>query len=155
MAGQLDSLDRRILQQVQQDCTSSAAALAERCGTTQSTVLRRLKRLRDNGIISAEVAIVNGQKLGRGLILFVSVRFEKEDAKAVEAFVNGIVAHPDVVQFYFITGASDFLIMLSVRGMEDYDRFVQEHLISNPLVVHADTGVVIRPLKVGLAIPID
>ena len=152
---QLDALDRRILREVQKDCSCSGSILAERCGTTQSTLRRRIKRLRDNGTISAEVAVVNGSKVGRGLILFVTVRLEKDDAKGVKSFVARIAGHPDVLQFFFITGSSDYLIMLCVRDMEDYDRFVQENLVSNPVVVLSDTNVVIRPLKLGLAIPVD
>lgn len=60
-----------------------------------------------------------------------------------------------MVQFFFVTGTSDYLIMLSVGTMEQYDRFVQEQLVADPLVVLSDTNVVIRPIKWSLAVPID
>lgn len=151
----MDALDRRILREVQRDCSLSAAVLAERCATTESTALRRLKRLRRDGVIRAEVAIVDGEKVGRGLLLFVSVRLEREDKRGVKAFVDRIRAHRDVLQFYFVTGTTDYVILLSVRSMEDYDRFVQDMLVSDPLVILSDTNVVIRPLKMSLAIPLD
>ncbi|MEO7654385.1 MAG: Lrp/AsnC family transcriptional regulator [Sphingomicrobium sp.] len=151
----MDALDRRILREVQQDCSLSAAELAERCATTDSTALRRLKRLRRDGVIRAEVAIVDGDKVGRNLLLFVSVRMEREDDRGHRAFVKRVTAHPDVLQFYFVTGSIDYLIMLSVASMEDYDRFLQEHLVVDPLIVMSDTNVVIRPLKMSSALPID
>lgn len=151
----LDALDRRILREVQRDCSLSAAALAERCATTESTALRRLKRLRRDGVIRAEVAIVDGQKVGRGLMLFVSVRLEREDDRGVKAFVDRIRAHPDVLQFFFVTGTTDYLILLSVRNMEDYDRFLQDVLVTDPLVIMSDTNVVIRPIKMSFALPVD
>ena len=151
----LDALDRRILREVQQDCSLTAAALAERCATTESTALRRLKRLRRDGVIRAEVAVVDGQKVGRGLMLFVSVRLEREDDRGVKAFVDRIRAHPDVLQFYFVTGTTDYVILLSVRSMEDYDRFLQETLVPDPLVIMSDTNVVIRPIKMSFALPVD
>lgn len=151
----MDALDRRILRLVQRDCSLSATELGERCGTTESTALRRLKRLRRDGIISAEVAIVDGRKVGRGLLLLVTVRLEREDGRAVTAFVDRVRAHPDVLQFYFVTGSVDYLILLSVASMEDYDRFLQEQLVADPLIVMSDTNVVIRPLKMSTAIPID
>jgi Lrp/AsnC family leucine-responsive transcriptional regulator len=97
--GLLDALDRRILRVLQRDCSIGAAALAERCGTTESTALRRWKRLRRGGVIRREIAIVDGQKVGRGLLLFVSVRLEREDGNAVQAFIQRISAQPDVMQF--------------------------------------------------------
>jgi DNA-binding Lrp family transcriptional regulator len=151
----LDALDRRLLRVHQENCLLSADELADRCGTSASTALRRLKRLRRTGVIRAEVAVVDGPRVGRGLLLLVSVRLEREDERGVRAFVERIAAHPDVTQFYFVTGTTDYVIMLSVRGMEDYDRFLQETLVTDPLVIMTDTNVVIRPLKMGLAVPID
>jgi DNA-binding Lrp family transcriptional regulator len=151
----LDALDRRILREVQRDCSLTAAELGERCRTTESTALRRLKQLRRDGVIRAQVAVVDGQKVGRGLMLFVSVRLEREDGLGAKSFVDRIKAHPDVLQFYFVTGTTDYVILLNVRGMEDYDAFLQDHLVSDPLVILSDTNVVIRPLKMTLAMPID
>ena len=133
----------------------SAAQLGERCGTTESTALRRLNRLRRTAVIRSEVAIVDGEKVGRGLLLFVSVRLEREDGSAATAFIERVRANPDVLQFYFVTGSSDYLILLSARSMADYDRFLQTELVPDPMVIMSDTNVVIRPLKMSLALPID
>jgi len=151
----MDALDRRILRQVQEDCSLGAAKLAERCGTTESTVLRRLKRLRRDGVIRREVALVDATKVGRVLTIWVTVRLEREDMPGIRAFVDTIRAHPDVLQFHFVTGTSDYLILLSVRSMEQYHAFLQEYLVPNPLVVMSDTNVVISPLKLSTVIPID
>ena len=151
----LDTLDQRILSEVQRDCAMSAARLAEMCGTTESTALRRLKRLRRDGVIRGEVALVDGQKLGRGLLLFVSVRLEREDGGSVKAFLDGIIKYPGVMQMYFVTGSADYIIMLSLRSMAEYDAFLQQHLVPNPVVIMSDTNVVIKALKMSLAIPIE
>lgn len=151
----MDALDRRLLRELQSDCTVSAADLAGRCGTTESTALRRIRRMRREGIIRGEVALVDPLKVGRGLQLFVRVRLEREGGEGARRFIERVSACPDVIQFFFVTGTSDYLIMLSVRTMEDYDRFVQDHLVADPLVVMTDTNVVIRPIKWALEIPID
>ena len=151
----MDALDRRILREVQEDCSRSAADLAARCGTTESTALRRFNRLRRDGVIRKEVAIVDGQRVGRGLLLIINVRLEREDERGHQAFVKRMIGHPDVLQFYFVTGSVDYLIVLSVARMEDYDRFLNEHLVVDPLIIMSDTNVVIRPLKMSTAIPID
>jgi Lrp/AsnC family transcriptional regulator, leucine-responsive regulatory protein len=151
----LDALDRRILREVQKDCSQSAGILAERTGTTESTALRRLQRLRRDGIIKAEVAIVDGPRIGRGLLVFVNVRLEREDGPGVKAFVDRVRNHPDVLQLHFVTGTPDYIILLAARTMEDYDAFLQEHLLPDPLVVLSETNVVIRPLKMSTVIPVD
>lgn len=106
-------------------------------------------------MIRGEVAIIDGQKIGRGLMLFVSVRLERENGREARDFVDRLVRHPDVMQLYFVTGTTDYVILLSVRSMEDYDRFLQEQLVADPRVILSDTHVVIRPLKMSLAVPID
>lgn len=73
----MDALDRRLLRELQQDCTRSAATLAELCHATESTVLRRMRRLRQTGTIRAEVAVVDPARVGRGLQLWVRVRLER------------------------------------------------------------------------------
>ena len=151
----MDALDRRILREVQRDSSGSAAELAERCGTTESTALRRLKRLRDSKTIYSEVALVDPVKVGRGLLVWVTVRLEREDGPGVKSLIDRVKSHPDVLQFHFVTGTSDYLILLTVRTMEEYDAFLQEHLVPDPLVVMSDTNVVVRPLKMSTIIPID
>lgn len=151
----MDALDCRLLREIQHDCSTSAAVLAARCAATESTVLRRLRRMRSDGTIRAQVALVDPARVGRALQLFVKVRLEREGGDGARRFVERIEACPDVVQFFFVTGTSDYVILLSVREMADYDRFVQNNLVNDPLVVMSDTNVVIRPIKWSLAIPID
>lgn len=150
----LDALDRRLLRAVQRQCTLTAEELADRGGTSPSTALRRLNRLRSAGVIREEVAVVDGPAVGRGLLMIVSVRLEREDRRGVQAFIDRIGAHPSVMQFYFVTGTTDYVILLSVASMEEYDAFLQEQLVPDPLVIMSDTNVVIRPIKMSLAVPI-
>lgn len=151
----MDMLDRRILREVQRDSSLSARELAERCRTTESTALRRLKQLRQDRVICAEVAVVDPARIGRNLLLFVRVSLERENGGQVKSFTDRIAAHPDVLQFYFVTGSTDYIIMLCVRSMADYDRFLQQHLVPDPHVVMSDTNVVIRQIKMTTAVPID
>ena len=151
----MDALDRRILREVQRDCSDSASELAARCGTTESTALRRLRSLRKAGVIRQQVALVEPTKVGRSLMVWVTVRLEREDGAGVRRFIERVKNHPDVLQFHFVTGTSDYLILLSVATMESYDSFLQEHLVPDPLVVMSDTNVVVRPIKMSTVIPID
>ena len=151
---ELDRTDRRILRIIQKDCTVGAEALGEQCGASPSTILRRLKRLRDLGVVTAEVAVVDPKKVGRPLMMIVGVRLQGEDAKAAADFVQTMRSHPAVMQCYFVTGEADYIIHLSVIDMEEFNAFVQDNLIANPHVQVTATNVVISPLKVGLTVPI-
>ncbi len=151
----LDNADRKLLRCVQADCTIRAEDLGERCGMSPSTVLRRLKRLRAAGVITAETAIIDPRKVGRPLAMIVGVTLEKDDSRIANDFVREMRACPAVTQCYFVTGTVDYILHISAADMEEFNAFVQERLIANPYVSMSQTHVVISPLKVGLAVPIE
>jgi len=151
----MDALDRRILRIVQQDCSMSAEALAERCGTTESTVRRRIKALTKAGVLSPPTMKVLPERVGRGLSIILSIRLERETPAQLEAFRRAIASHPDVSSCYFVTGTWDYVIILNVSTMEDYDRFLREMIVGQPVMVATDTHVVIQAIKAGAPLPID
>lgn len=150
----LDAIDRRILRAVQSRCTLSAEELGELCGASPSTALRRLKRLRDERVIVSEVAVVDPKKVGRPLMMIVGVRLNRDDTKIADAFIRRMREHRAVTQCYFVTGSADYIIHVSAADMDEFDDFVRSELISNPHVEMTATNVVIKPIKVGLEVPI-
>lgn len=150
----LDAIDKKILRLVQRNCMLGAEELGEKCGASPSTALRRLKRLRDACVIVEEVAVVDPKKVGRPLLMIVGVRLDRDNAKVAAAFIRQMREHPAVMQCYFVTGSSDYIVHINARDMDEYNAFVQT-LISNPHVTMSETNVVISPLKAGLKIPID
>lgn len=153
MREELDTVDQKLLREVQANCMLSADELGERCGASPSTVLRRLKRMRDEGVITAEVAVVEARKIGRPLHMIVGIRLERDDAKIVETFVRQMREHPAVMQCYFVTGSADYIVHITARDMDEYNEFVQT-LVANPHVSMTETNVVIKPIKAGLRVPI-
>lgn len=150
----LDAIDKRILRAVQSRCTLSAEELSELCGASPSTALRRLKRLRDERVIVSEIAVVDPKKVGRPLAMIVGVRLDRDDANIAGAFIRRMREHRAVTQCYFVTGAADYVIHLAVADMDEFDEFVRSELISDPHVEMTATSVVIKPIKVGLGVPI-
>ena len=151
----MDALDRRILREVQRDCSPSAAVLAERCGTTESTALRRLKRLRANGTISVPQMRIRADKVGRGLKVILSFQLQGESRGELDELRQRLVAHPDVTDLYFVTGNQDYIVILTVASMEDYERFLREMILGEPTLCGTETHVVIKALKVAAPVPID
>jgi Lrp/AsnC family transcriptional regulator, leucine-responsive regulatory protein len=151
---ELDAIDSKILRAVQANCLISADELSETCGASPSTVIRRLKRLRDTGVIREEVAILEPKAVGRPLQMFIGVRLWHDDEKVAAAFIRQMREHPAVMQFYFVTGSTDYIVLISARSMDDYNAFVQL-LVENPRIHFTETNVVINALKVGLKVPIE
>jgi Lrp/AsnC family transcriptional regulator, leucine-responsive regulatory protein len=150
----IDVIDRKILRAMQSNCRISADDLSQTCGASPSTVLRRLNRLRAAGVIVEETATVDPKKVGRPLLMVVSVRLDRDNATAAEAFVRQLREHSAVMQAYFVTGSADYIIHISARDMDEYSAFVQT-LVANPYVVLTETNVVISAIKVGLRVPIE
>lgn len=119
-----------------------------------STALRRLKRLRDTGVITSEVAILDPRKVGRPLLMIVGVRLERDDASVVGNFLDRIRADPAVMQCYFVTGSADYILHISARDMDEFNELMQDLLVSNPHVSMSETSVVMKSIKVGLTLPI-
>lgn len=151
----MDALDRRILEIVQRDCSMSASALAERCGTTESTALRRLKTMRRNGTLGPPRMPVASEKVGRGLRVILSVQLERETRTEIDAFRKSLIDHPDVMDLYFVTGSWDYILILDLARMEDYERFLAEMIVGQRALVGSATHVVIKTMKASAPVPLD
>jgi Lrp/AsnC family leucine-responsive transcriptional regulator len=146
---ELDELDRRILERYQPDTRQSAESLGARVGLSTAAVARRLKRMRDSGIIEAEVAIVSPQAVGLPLCCVVSVDLDQERQSDLERFEARMRACPEVEQCLYVTGEIDFVLVVSTADMQDYEAFTQEHLLSDPNVRSFTTHVVMKRVKGG------
>ena len=151
----MDALDRRILREVQRDCSPSAAVLAERCGTTESTMLRRLRRLHIQNVISGPYMRLHPEKVGRGLKVILSFQLKGESNAELKELRDRLMAHPDVTDLYFVTGNQDYILILTVASMEDYERFLRDMILGQPSLCGSETHVVIKALKVAASIPVD
>lgn len=149
----LDSLDRRLLRELQLDCTLSAAALAERCGTTESTALRRRKRLVDCGAIDRQVAIVDPASAGWPLTMIVNIRIEREGPNNTMELIRGISRHEAVAQFYHVTGSTDYVAVLRGRTMTDFEDFLGKVLGADSRFA-TQSNVVIRTMTERHSVPI-
>lgn len=151
----MDIFDRKLLTLVQQDARLTAEQLGERVGLSASACHRRLKRLRETGVIEAEIAVVSPEAVGRSLTMIVEVALEREHPHIVDAFKRSMRATPEVMQCYYVTGDADFIIVLTARDMKSYEQFTQRFFFDNPQVRRFRTFVVMDRTKVGLGVPMD
>lgn len=150
----LDAFDLQILARYQHDTRLTAAAIGAEVGLSAAAVQRRLKRLRASGVIQAEVAAVAARAAGFPITCIVCIDLEREGAAELARFKARMLAAPEVQQCYYVTGASDFILVVLARDMAHYEAFTDEHLLRDPNVRSFTTHVVMEPVRTGGAVPI-
>lgn len=151
---ELDQFDLKLLAQVQRDARASAEDLGAAVGLSGSAVLRRLKRLRETGVIDREVAVVATDKVGSRLRIIASVELERERADQLSPLVELLQERPEIQQAYYISGDADLLLIVIVPEISHYDRLTAELVSKHPMIKRITTSVVFRELKVGLFVPV-
>ena len=119
----MDALDRRILDFLQRDASVTNQSLAEEVGLSPSACLKRVKRLRESGIIDRVVALLNPEAIGDSLYFIVEVVMERDHKRLYKRFEERVLAAPEVKQCYQVTGEYDFVLIVSVPDLNAYDRF--------------------------------
>lgn len=122
---QLDATDHRILGVLQDDASLSNLDLARRAAVSPATCLRRVKRLRELGVIEQQVAILSPGLLGAGLIAIVEITLERQTSEALAAFQALAVARAEVQQCYQVSPGPDFVLVIQVPDMTAYHQLVQ------------------------------
>jgi len=152
---QIDSFDRRILEIVQQSNRTTSDQIAETVGLSPAAVQRRLKRLREQKVIQADISVVTPKMVGRNMTFVVQVTLERERSDLMDAFKKEMKANPIVQQCYYVTGSSDFILILTAEDMEAYDAFTREAFFDNTNIRGFQTNVVMDAVKTGLFVPVS
>lgn len=150
----LDEHDRRLLALLQRDSTATAEALGSRIGLSASSVQRRIKRLRESGAITREVALVNADAVGKRMTFVVGVKVDFARKAEVAALLRKLMADRRTQQAYYVTGEVDYILHVVVHDMQDYDDYSKSLLLASPALSRFQSNVVIEGLKVGLEIPL-
>jgi DNA-binding Lrp family transcriptional regulator len=119
-----------------------------------AAVQRRLKRLRETGVIQAETALISPHAAGFPITCVVSVDIEREGAEELGRFKARMQGIAEVQQCYYVTGATDFILVVLARDMARYEAFTREHLLSDPNVRSFTTHVVMESVKTGVGVPL-
>jgi DNA-binding Lrp family transcriptional regulator len=154
-AADLDHLDRAILSSLQEDSRTIAESIGARVGLSAAAVQRRIKRLRDAGVITREVAVVDPKTIGVEMTFIVTVEMERERIEVLDAFRKQVLADTAVQQCYYVTGSADFVLVVNCRDMTEFETFTRRTFFDNGEVRHFTTSVVMDRVKVGLAVPLN
>jgi Lrp/AsnC family transcriptional regulator len=149
----LDSIDRRILRELQTDATIPIAELAERAGLSQTPCWKRVKRLTEAGVIVRRVALLNGDKLDLSLVVFVAIKTSRHDQEWLDAFAKGAAGLPEVVELYRMSGETDYLLKVVVRDIAAYDAFYKRLIAAAPLQ-DVSSSFAMEQIKFTTALPV-
>jgi Lrp/AsnC family transcriptional regulator, leucine-responsive regulatory protein len=150
----LDQIDRRILAELQQNARLTNTELAERSGLSPSPCWRRVRQLEAEGIIERYVTLLNPSRLGLGVSVFVQVRLATQIESALDVFETAILARPEVMECYLMTGDSDYLLRVVVADLGAYERFLMDHLTRVPGVANIRSSFALRSVKYRTDLPL-
>lgn len=151
---QLDRIDRKILAELQADATIPLKMLAERVGLSQTPCWKRVQKLEDAGIITGRVALVNPEKIGLGLHVFVAVEASDHSPEWRDAFTAATHELPEVVEVYRMAGEMDYLLRVAVPDMAGYDAFYKR-LTDRVALKNVTSHFSMERMKFSTAYPLD
>jgi Lrp/AsnC family transcriptional regulator, leucine-responsive regulatory protein len=148
----LDAFDRKILARYQHDVKTPAAIIGEEVGLSAAAVQRRIKRMRETGVIRAEIADINPSAVGLPVTVIVHVDIEKETLNYIDAFKMQMRERSEVQQCWYTTGQTDFILVVRVASMAAYEQFTREALVGLDNVARFTSYVVLGEVKTGLGL---
>jgi Lrp/AsnC family transcriptional regulator, cysteine-sensing transcriptional activator len=154
MQGDLDPFDRRIMNLLQEDASRSTAEIAELVGMSQSPCWRRIQRLKDEGYISRQVAIIDRRKVGLNAQVFALVKLTMHGRQNLDEFAGTIRAYPEVLECHVLMGAFDFLIRVVAADIDAYQMFFFEKLSRLPGVQEVNSVISLSEIKSTTALPL-
>lgn len=150
----MDSIDRKLLEILQQDADTPLAVLAERVHLSPTPCWRRIQRMRTAGVIRRNVALCDAAKLNVGVTVFVSVRTNQHTQGWLERFARGVNEIPEVLEFYRMSGDIDYLLRVVVPDIAGYDA-VYKKLIKVADLHDVSSSFAMEQIKYTTALPIQ
>ena len=129
----MDAIDRKILAVVQEDASLSVAEIGQRVGLSSTPCWKRLQKLEAEGVITGRVALIDPEKIGLGITVFVSVETGDHSQDWLTKFAALVSAMPEVMEFYRMAGDVDYMLRVVVRDMQSYDAFYKKLIAAIPL----------------------
>lgn len=129
----MDAIDRKILLTLQEDASLSVAEIGQRVGLSSTPCWKRIQRLEADGVIQRRVAIVDQDKVGLGITVFVSVETDDHSEDWLGRFASAVSAMPEVMEFYRMAGDVDYMLRVVAADMQAYDTFYKKLISAIPL----------------------
>jgi Lrp/AsnC family transcriptional regulator len=149
----MDAIDHKILAVLQEDASLSVAEIGQRVGLSSTPCWKRIQRLEAEGVILKRVALVDQNKIGLGITVFVSVETGDHSQEWLKRFADVVGAMPEVMEFYRMAGDVDYMLRVIVPGIPGYDSFYKRLIASVPLK-NVTSRFAMEKIKSTTALPI-
>lgn len=149
----MDAIDRKIIRTLQQNARLSNQELADEIGLSPSPCLRRVRNLEEKGVLSGYTAIVDQDKYGLPLTVFVHISLERHSDQCIKGFEYGISKLDEVMECYLMAGKSDYLLHVVSEDLKSYEKFVREKISTIPGISGIDSSFVFGRVKRKLEFP--
>jgi Lrp/AsnC family transcriptional regulator, cysteine-sensing transcriptional activator len=150
----MDAIDRKILSVLQEDASLSVAEIGTRVGLSSTPCWKRIQRLEADGVIQKRVAVIDQDKLGLGVTVFVSVETEDHSEEWLRKFAQLVGAMPEVLEFYRMAGDVDYMLRVVVPDIAGYDHFYKRLIAAVPLK-NVTSRFAMEKIKSTTALPIQ
>jgi Lrp/AsnC family transcriptional regulator len=154
MTEEFSRFDLKILEQMQKDCSMSTTELAERVGLSQSPCWRRLQRLKDEGYIKKQVALLDRHKFGSSLYIFAYLKMATLTEKQRKEFLRNIEIIPEIIECHTVFGEMDIVMKIIAQSLEWYQQFIFDTILKLPGVQDIQSTVTLVELKSTTEIPL-
>ncbi|HZP75654.1 MAG TPA: Lrp/AsnC family transcriptional regulator [Pseudolabrys sp.] len=149
----MDAIDRKILAVLQEDASLSVAEIGQRVGLSSTPCWKRIQRLEADGVITKRVALIDPDKLGLGVTVFVSIETGDHSQDWLARFAEVVRAMPEVMEFYRMAGDVDYMLRVVVADIASYDAFYKRLIATIPLK-NVTSRFAMERIKSSTALPI-
>jgi Lrp/AsnC family transcriptional regulator len=149
----MDQIDKQILSQLQVNAAQPVADIARKVGLSVTPCWRRIQRMEETGLIRKRVALLDPQKIGVGMSVFVAVRTDQHNDEWLQEFAKMVSDMPEVVEFYRMSGEVDYLLRVVVPDMAAYDKFYRK-LIAKVQLTDVSSSFAMEEIKYTTALPL-
>ena len=148
----LDDTDRALLRALQKDGSLTAAALAKRVDMSQPAAWRRIKRMEEAGVIAGRRVVLNKEKLGFGVTVFLGVKLATKGRVSLEDFERAVSAIPEVQVVQHVLGLYDYRLKVVARDISDFERVLRRRVMALPGVGDVEANVLLSEEKRDIAL---
>ena len=153
MAEIIDNIDLKILRILQSDSSRSLESISNEIGVSLNTCWRRISRLEKNSIIEGRVALIDNEKVGLPLTVFISIKTDDHSKEWVNQFYSSVTNIPEIVEFYRLAGDVDYIMKVMVKCVADYDG-VYQRLISKIKLSDVSASFAMEKIKFTTQLPL-
>lgn len=150
----LDNIDLKILRILQTNADMNINDIGEKVGLSHTPCWRRIRKMQDNGIIEAQVCLLNPEQVGLDVSIFVFVRLDTHSAEVLDKFEEATQSIPEIMQCYTMSGEFDYLLRVVVATVRDYEKTVKGQLLKLPNVGIMNSHFALSEIKNTSALPI-